>query len=174
MTLDLFRRPDEAVFSSDGRYRYRLTREIGTSISRSVAFIMLNPSTATATENDPTIRRCIGYARSWGMGKLIVGNLFALVSTDPRALYLHPSPIGPENDRHLTELGTLADLIVVAYGTHGSHQGRGRAVIEMFRHALIPVHCLALTKDGHPAHPLYQRADLMPQPFTSMQLPEMP
>lgn len=165
MTLDLFQKPDEAIFSPDGVYRYRLTRKIGPGPGGTVAFIMLNPSIATAERNDPTIRRCIGYARAWQMKRLIVGNLFALVSTDPAALYSHPDPIGPENDRYLLELATLADVIVMAYGAHGALHGRGDAVCNMLEKAGMPLLCLSTTKDGHPGHPLYLRSNLTPQLF---------
>lgn len=83
-----------AVISECGSYRYRLERVWEAEKDR-VAFIMLNPSTADASKDDPTIRRCIGFAKAWGFGGLIVGNLFALRSTDPKALYGHKDPVGP-------------------------------------------------------------------------------
>src|SRR5437588_2477108 len=87
-----------AVFSPDGRYRYLLTRRLGRS-RRVATFIMLNPSTADAINNDPTIRKCVGFARRWGCGLLQVVNLFALRATEPRVLRAAADPVGPENSR---------------------------------------------------------------------------
>lgn len=84
-----------ADISACGAYRYRLDR-LGALLGRgAVNFVMLNPSTADAEQDDPTIRRCLGYAFRWGFARLIVTNLYALRSTDPRALWEHPDPIGP-------------------------------------------------------------------------------
>src|SRR3954453_788312 len=85
-----------AVISACGRYRYLLTRQVGPG-TRTAVFIMLNPSTADATDDDPTIRRCIGFARQWGCGRLAVLNLFALRATDPAWMKQADNPVGPEN-----------------------------------------------------------------------------
>lgn len=158
-----------AVFSPCGGYRYQLGRTLtppGISPSRTCLFLMLNPSTADAFQLDPTVRRCIGFASSWGCDQLLVGNLFALRSTDPKALYETADPVGAQNDSMLRELAELADVVVCAWGVHGAHQDRGRVV----RAALQPVfdlHHLGLTKDGHPRHPLYLPAVLTPQRWTA-------
>src|SRR4051812_26865304 len=97
-----------AVISACGRYRYLLTRQVGPG-PRAATFIMLNPSTADATKDDPTIRRCIGFARQWGCGRLSVLNLFAFRATDPAAMKRADDPVGPENkdwfERILTDAG---------------------------------------------------------------------
>lgn len=145
-----------AVMSADQQYRYRLTRDIALSTKGTVCFVMLNPSTADAVENDPTIRRCIGYAQLW-RHNLEVVNLFALRSTDLDALYgcSEAVAIGPENDRHIIEAAQAADLVVCAWGIHGVLHSRGRRVIELLRAAGVIPTALGLTKDGHPKHPLY-------------------
>jgi hypothetical protein len=149
-----------ATLSDDGRYRYRLTRDWDASESR-VAFCMLNPSTADAEEDDPTIRRCIGFAQSWGYGGLVVVNLFAYRATNPLALAAVEDPVGPENDAHLSWVAGSADLIVAAWGVGGGLRGRDRAV--KARWATRIVHHLGLTKAGHPRHPLYLPSATRPE-----------
>ncbi|MGI0011840.1 MAG: DUF1643 domain-containing protein [Nitrososphaera sp.] len=120
-------------------------------------FVMLNPSTADKMKNDPTINRCIAYARAWGFGTLEVVNLFAFRSTDPGQLHEVDDPIGPENDRYILNRATLADCIVAAWGNHGALLGRSDQV----RRFLAPkaVQCLGLNKTGEPKHPLYVARD---------------
>lgn len=139
-----------AVFSECGAYRYRLSRYWGDGLT--VGFVMLNPSTADAEQDDPTIRRCIGFAKSWGGGNLIVGNLFALRSTDPRALLTASDPVGPANDNYLREIALQSDILVAAWGAHSLAIARGKAVSKILPGKL---HCLGTTKQGHPRHPLY-------------------
>lgn len=162
MTLDLFRTETErsAVLSPCKAYRYRLERSWDRGAT-SVAFLMLNPSTADASNDDPTIRRCIGFAKAWGFGGLIVGNLFALRSTDPKALYDHPDPVGPRNDEHLRAIAKDAELIVCAWGAHGALRGRGVEVAGILDGANLAA--LSVTKDGHPGHPLYIPANAQPK-----------
>ncbi len=124
---------------------------------------MLNPSTADASQDDPTIRRCIGFAKAWGFGGLIVGNLFALRSTDPKALYSHPEPIGPENDHHLRRIANEAAPVVCAWGTHGALHDRGREVAEMLDDRNLAA--LKVTADGSPGHPLYIAANTQPKAY---------
>lgn len=150
----------DALFDEDREYRYRLWR-MWDAEKPTLAFIMLNPSTADETELDPTCRRCKGFAEDWDYGSLLVGNIFALRSTDPEQLYEHPDPVGPENDAHLREICDEADMVVAAWGAHGDLYGRGREVAEM----LPEIYALDTTQEGHPTHPLYQPADQKPTEF---------
>ena len=143
-----------AVLSSCGRYRYRLNREwLGGE--GDILFIMLNPSTADEEKDDPTIRRCIGFARRWGFRRLWVGNLFALRATDPRELTRVADPVGPDNNEHLVGMAVSAECIVAAWGAWGALRGRD----EEIRQIIGGLEHLGLTKEGHPRHPLYVRAD---------------
>ncbi|MFC4305772.1 DUF1643 domain-containing protein [Cohnella boryungensis] len=145
-----------AVMDPTDTYRYSLWR-IWNADLPTVLFIMLNPSTADANKDDPTIRRCIGFAKAWGFGALEVRNLFAYRATDPDELKRCADPIGPDNDKHILEGARIADKIVLAWGTKGSLLGRGQAVYQMI--AKYEPECLAISADGHPKHPLYIRAD---------------
>jgi hypothetical protein len=150
-----------AVFSPDRKYRYQLTRSIGPYM-QSVNFIMLNPSTADETKDDPSIRRCIGFARSWGFGRLIVTNLFAIRATDPKQMLSEPEPIGQDNSEWLVKSANRSALVVCAWGAHGAHRDRGMEVQRFLlpRHNL---HMLRLTAQGEPAHPLYLPGKLEPR-----------
>lgn len=150
-----------AVFDEDRTYRYRLWRTWDVS-KPTLAFVMLNPSTADETTLDPTCRRCKGYAEDWGYGTLIVGNIFALRSTDPDELYDHPAPVGPDNDDHLRAICQEAEMVVAAWGAHGGLHGRGQDVCAALD---ADLHALDTTKEAHPVHPLYQPADIDPEPF---------
>lgn len=155
-----------ADISECGTYRYRLERWWAEAPAMSLG--MLNPSKADAICEDPTIRRCIGFAQDWGYGGLIVWNLFALRSSDPRALRRHPDPVGPENDRHIVQavLDPRSGLTLVAWGTKGGD--RAREVLDMLASFGKRPHCLGLTKGGHPRHPLYVKADTQPVPFAPL------
>ena len=146
----------DAVLSPCGQYRYALTRQWGEGPR--VLFVMLNPSTADAVEDDPTIGRCIGFAKSWGFGSLAVGNLFAFRTPSPALLVHAHDPIGADNEQWLDKLQRSADLTVAAWGNHGRLRGRGEAVAR----TLISPHVLRLNKTGEPAHPLYIAADARP------------
>lgn len=152
----------DAQFSKCGRYRYWLFREWNFH-GDWCAFIMLNPSTATATEDDPTIRRCIGFARAWGFGAVEIVNLFAWRATDPADLKKATDPVGELTDRAILAGADIRKLVVAAWGVHGAHMGRDEQVREMLGEEGIVLHHLGLTKDGHPKHPLYLRGDTKPQ-----------
>lgn len=147
---------------SAGAYRYRLWRHWDDDRPH-VAFIMLNPSIATETIDDPTIRRVIGYAKDWGFGGVDIGNIFAYRSTDPKNLRVVGDPVGRLNDEHLYDMTRDAPLVVAAWGAHGSFRDRGRAVRALLHERRL-AH-LGLTASGEPRHPLYLRRDLRPQPL---------
>lgn len=152
-----------ATFSDCGTYRYRLWREWSTAPA--LNFVMLNPSTADATANDPTVERCQRRAVAMGFGGLVVTNLFALRSTDPKALYRHADPIGPENDESLREISAAAGMTIVGWGAHAAKVKPGRAarVLAM----LSNPHALSVNSDGSPKHPLYCGYAIAPVPFAS-------
>jgi hypothetical protein len=150
-----------ALISPCGTYRYRLER-MWQEAGPVLAFVMLNPSTADGKVDDPTIRRCIHFAKAWGYGGLIVGNLFALRATDPAELYEHADPVGPDNDMHLAEIAQDSHQTVMAWGAHMIAVQRGVKVAAMsWRNPCA----LKITKDGHPGHPLYVSGATQPVPF---------
>lgn len=149
-----------AIISECGTYRYLLTRpsevenpDLGTAL-----FIMLNPSTADAELDDPTIRRCRGFARTWGCAGITVANLYALRATDPAALLCHPDPVGPECDEHLFSLAKEYGDVVCAWGANAKPD-RVKVVTRILQGAGARLWCLGTTKHGHPRHPLYIKAD---------------
>jgi len=123
---------------------------------------MLNPSTADAFQLDPTNRRCVGFAQTWGYGSMVTTNIFAFRSTNPDGLRTAKDPVGPDNDEAILTAATSTDLVIAAWGTHGEFQGRGEAVRDMLTEAGVELHALKLTKAGHPGHPLYVAADTQP------------
>lgn len=125
-------------------------------------FVMLNPSTAGAEKNDPTVARCCVHAASWGYAELDVVNIFALRSTDPRVLKRCDDPVGPGNDRWILETCHGAELVVCAWGVHGVYRDRGRRVLDILRGDGVVPHALRLTSSGHPSHPLYLPNGLKP------------
>lgn len=150
-----------ALFGKEGdpttgpTYRYFLTRAWPFWNDR-VTFVMLNPSTADAAKDDPTMRRCIGFAMKWGYQALTVVNLFALRSKNPEALYDHPDPVGPLNDRYIREAAADSHKIVCAWGVGGAYRDRGRHVLSLLEDVeRSTVWCLGRTKAGLPQHPLY-------------------
>ena len=145
-----------AAFSPDRRYRYSLTRTWDPDWPPAV-FVMLNPSTADAFQADPTIRRCLGFARAWHAGGIIVVNLFALRSPDPAVLRTDPDPVGPDNDTVIahTLAGPTVGPVVAAWGTLGGLLGRDKTVRRILSAHCPELLCLGVTRDGHPRHPLY-------------------
>lgn len=149
-----------AVLSLDGVYRYRLGRRWGDGPS--VTWVMLNPSTADADVDDPTIRRCIAFTESWNFHALTVVNHFAYRATDPKALRQVEDAIGPANWRHVREAITEGQFTVAAWGAHARSMPWWRYtpdVADLAAKANRPLRCLGTTKDGSPRHPLYLRAD---------------
>jgi len=154
-----------------GIYRQALWRDLGADIAdRICCWIMLNPSTADATDDDATIRRCAGYGRAWGYRWLTVANLWPVRMTDPAGLaawieadarpYLMAS-----TDGWIRGLAVAADRVVCAWGNGGRLADRGRAVRELLADAGVRPHALAVSKAGEPVHPLRQRADLESTPL---------
>lgn len=154
-----------ATLSPCGLYRYRLGR-FWDNTKRRVAFVMLNPSTADASEDDPTIRRCMGFAKQWGAGGIEVVNLFAFRSTDPHLLWTQPDPVGPDNNHHVRMVVSGVSRVVVAWGA-GAKGGEVRVgeVMELLIGVNAQPLCLGRTKDGFPRHPLYVKAAQQPEPF---------
>lgn len=139
-----------AEFSPCRTYRYDLWRSWNEGYGE-VAFIGLNPSTADETLDDPTIRRCMAYAKGWGFAGVHMLNLFAFRATDPAIMKKADEPIGPDNDEIISTVAKKCTVVVAAWGVHGTHRGRDREVRK-----LVPdLHTLKLTKAGHPNHPLY-------------------
>lgn len=149
----------KAIISDDGKYRYALWRDVPLTFESkhpddTVLFVMLNPSTADGNHDDPTLRRCLGFAKRWGYGHLAVANLYAYRATDPTQLFETEEPVGPENDRWIEELAGDATKIIAAWGATAHPEG-------ILREARVKnlcgkqLHCLALTQHSHPQHPLY-------------------
>lgn len=143
-----------AVYSDCESYRYTLTR-VWDEGGRKVSFVMLNPSTATEVQNDPTVERCERRARTLGYGAFRVCNIFAWRDTDPFMMKKADDPIGDANDSAITEACLWADTVVAAWGTHGAHLARGPQVEALMRGMGKPLYHLGLSKAGHPKHPLY-------------------
>ncbi|HLX39234.1 MAG TPA: DUF1643 domain-containing protein [Ktedonobacteraceae bacterium] len=142
-----------AIFDKTDTYRYTLWRVWSLDYPR-ITFIMLNPSTADAQRNDLTISRCIAFARSWGFGALDVVNLFAYKATHPGDLLKDVNPVGEENDQFLMQAFSRSSCVVAAWGTKGTLLDRDKQVLQLLAY-WQNIHCLGVTKDGHPRHPLY-------------------
>ena len=153
-----------AILSPCRQYRYKLTRIWDDKLPM-VTFVMLNPSSADAEKDDPTVKKCMAFARAWGRGGVVILNLFALRATGPSALLNMDDPVGPENDFHLAHLLPEDGLVIAAWGTMGSYMGRDKKVLSMFKEAGIVLHCLNVTMNGHPQHPLYIPNDTIPIPY---------
>lgn len=150
---------DIAAFSPCRKYRYLLWRRWGDDwASNFCMFIGLNPSTADEIRDDPTVRRCINYAKDWGYSALCMTNLFAYRATDPKVMLAIDDPVGPENDRYLIECSAKARVVVAAWGNHGQHMSRHDCLMQMISN----LHCLRVTGIGMPGHPLYLPKTLKP------------
>lgn len=124
---------------------------------------MLNPSTADASRDDPTIRRCLAFSKAWGFGAMTVVNIFALRATDPARLARASDPVGPDNDQAILEGVDSAAMSVAAWGVHAGLRHRGAEVLDLL--ADRPVHCLGTTQDGSPRHPLYMARSSRARPY---------
>lgn len=143
-----------ATFSSCQKYRYTLWR-IWDPRKPFLLCVLLNPSTADETQNDPTVERCQRRAVLGGYGGLFVGNIFALRSTDPKELYRVDDPVGSDNNTAILSMAKQAQTIMCGWGTHGNLLARGAAVLKLLSDNKLPVFCLGQNKDGTPKHPLY-------------------
>ena len=146
-----------------GNYRYLLWREWDTQ-NKTVSFIMLNPSRADAQTNDPTITRCINFARSWGYGRLEVVNLFAYRTHKPSLLKQAIEPIGKDNDSYILESVGKSDRVILAWGNHGLWQQQDLYTLQLLKNH-NHLYSLGITKRGCPRHPLYLRSTTKPQVF---------
>lgn len=146
-----------AVISACGHYRYRLDRRWGPGSS--CVFVMLNPSTANSRQDDPTIRKCRGFAQRWGHDAFTVVNLFAWRATHPRDLNRASDPIGEDNDRHIREVCRLHPFVVLAWGNHATRVRIERVLDILETNVSGPLRCLGITKGGEPLHPLMPAYD---------------
>ena len=154
--------PSVAVYSDCERYRYALTR-VWEPQGRRLSFVMLNPSTATEVQNDPTVERCERRARALGFGGFRVTNIFAWRDTDPKAMKASRDPIGPENDAAILHAADRADQVIAAWGTHGAHLKRGEQVRDLLLGSGHDLFHLGLSQQGFPRHPLYISYGQLPQ-----------
>lgn len=160
----------ETIFSPCRKYRYTLWREwdcdtlTGCSddlahAGEYVMFIGLNPSTADETKDDPTIRRCIRFAKQWGYGAMCMTNIFAWRDTDPAKMKLAENPGGIDNQHHLLSIASEAGLVVAAWGNNGASQCRDLTVRQWLSGIGIQMKCFRITQNKQPQHPLYVAAD---------------
>jgi hypothetical protein len=152
-----------AIISACGKYRYKLTR--GQSDARTMHWIMLNPSTADALEDDPTIRRCVGFARHWGFDAISVHNLFAVRATSPYDMKQANDPVGPDNHDYIVAMcdraSTLREPVVCGWGNHGSYMDQANTVLGWLDVSIHPKYVLHFGKTiaDQPLHPLYLPSD---------------
>lgn len=158
-----------ASFSVDRTYRYYLYRTWEENPSY-MAVIGLNPSTADETVDDPTVKRCINFAKREGYGGLFMLNLFAFRATDPKAMMAHPNPVGSWNDSTIFQITDSLSVghVVAAWGNHGAYRNRAHDVLSFLLND--PIHCFGVTSTGQPKHPLYLRADtpLVPYDYSTL------
>ena len=151
-----------ALYSDCECYRYQLTR-VWRADGGKALFVMLNPSTATEVQNDPTVERCEQRARALGFGAFRVCNIFAYRATDPREMRNKADPVGSHNDSAILQSCGWADQIICAWGTHGAFLARGAQVETLLRAQPKTLFHLGLTKAGHPKHPLYVSYAVQPE-----------
>lgn len=147
-----------ALLSPCSRYRWVLGRSWDRR-APVLGVVGLNPSTADGRDDDPTLRRLIGFARSWGFGSLRLANLYALRTPHPRVLFADDAPVGPSNDAWIAHVLSQSDLCLAAWG-NGGVGPRADAWTKA-----APWHVLGTTRLGAPRHPLYVRADAKPVPW---------
>lgn len=141
-----------ARFNSTRTHRYSLWRIWNENI-KPLVVIGLNPSTADEYENDPTVSKCIVWAREWGFGGLIMLNIFAYRATDPKEMKRHPEPVGEDNNKHILKHCERAGLILCAWGNDGAFRDRAKEVLALLES--FDLYCMGTNQDGSPKHPLY-------------------
>jgi hypothetical protein len=146
-----------ATLTQDNKYRYKLSR-IWDEEKPSVLFIMLNPSTADANIDDPTIRRVVNFAKSWGYGGVFVGNLYAFRSTDPKVLKHIDDPVGEDNIEHIKQLIGLSDMVIYAWGNNHKEPSWLCELVDT-------PYCIDVSRNRIPKHPLYLKGTLKPQKY---------
>lgn len=157
MIADMVR---EARISSDQQYRYTLLRRWGDTPRKGITWIMLNPSTADAEKDDPTIRRCMKFTERMGFKAMLVVNLFALRATNPRDLLWSADPVGPENGSWVRKACHQGAIVIAAWGAlQEPFNGASRNLAQIIQKDGYALKCLGTTKDGSPRHPLYVRAN---------------
>lgn len=156
-----------AIISPCGKYRHKLSRHVSDDLPHNnLLFIMLNPSTADASLDDPTIRKCRGFAERFGFSFIDVVNLFDYRATDPRELRKVPVPSSPRNLDVILETASSCEMVICAWGTNGSYKAQNDVVLRML--SGVPLKALGVTKHGHPRHPLYVPYTAVPMPFPSL------
>lgn len=154
-----------AVFSACQQYRYQL-REIWDSAQPLVLWLLMNPSVACLDHSDPTLRKTGKFARAWGFGGQLVGNVHAYRATDKARLLDVADPVGPQNDQMILDMVAEAKTVVLAYGQPPKAlRARGAEMVNLLRHHPGLCH-LRLAQDGTPVHPLYLPSTLRPRPHT--------
>ena len=155
----------EAVFSEDRRYRYRLYREWEKRPGKPLLWVLLNPSTADETIDDPTIRRCIGFSTAWGYGSMWLGNIYAYRATDAAVMKRLSAneARGPHNYSHLISMAAISEKTVCAWGAHRAPDAETLYDISVGH--TRPLYCLGKTRDGSPRHPLYLSATTPLEPY---------
>ncbi|MGB3291689.1 MAG: DUF1643 domain-containing protein [Phormidesmis sp.] len=152
-----------AVFDVTGQYRYQLGRRWQPGEAE-VAFIMLNPSRADASRDDPTLRACLQFAQHWDYASLSVVNLFSYRNPDPTLLRTAVDPVGPQNDEYVLKAVVAAQQVVLAWGNWGNLGGRDHTIFALLRPYQSKLYCLQINRSGQPRHPLYisRSRSLMP------------
>ena len=153
-----------AILSSCKKHRLQLWREWDSNLPK-VLFIMLNPSTADDQQDDPTLRRCIDFAKQWGFGGLYIGNLYSFRAADPKTLLKVSKFSHRDNYKHLVTMANQCQLVVCAWGNYPVIKKLGIPK-NIFKYLEQNLHCLALSKKSMPMHPLYLKKSLTPIPFS--------
>ena len=159
---------NRCIFSSDRVYRYVLRCQCATAAPkprRRIAWIGLNPSTADEFTLDQTLAAVCRYSRDWGFSEVVMLNLFAFRTTQPRELKRAADPIGPDNDPHLLTEVCAADRVIACWGDHGRFRERDQHVVDLLVAKAAAFECLLKNKSGAPHHPLYLKLGIRPKPF---------